>query len=103
MALVFDDVFGHRLVLEAARRAHIVTDHPEVRPYVSRLAEVFGSPEWVKRSRRDRSVYLYYRFYPDMLGGKYLLAVARIGVHPEVLTCYITDAIKHGELLWPKP
>ena len=101
MATVFIDVFGHRLRLDSSHRKHIVADHPEMQPYVSRLAEVFRSPEWVKRSRRDPHVSLYYRFYADVLGGKYLLGIAKISARSVVLTYYVTDTIKHGELLWP--
>lgn len=99
---VFEDVFGHNLSLDDRHRRHIITQHPEIRPYLNRLAEVFRSPEWVKRSRYDMSVLLYYRFYEDIFDGKYLLAVGRIRPKPMVLTCYITDILKQGVLLWPK-
>ena len=102
MATAFEDVFGHRLYLDGDRREHILAEHPEVRPYLKRLAEVFRFPEWVKRSRRNSQVHLYYRFYPDILNGKYLLGIAMIAPRSLVLTCYITDSIKQGELLWPK-
>ena len=102
MVTVFEDVFGHRFHLDAEHRRHILADHPEVGPYLSRLSEVFKHPEWVKRSRRDPHVYLYYRFYADIFDGKYLLGVARIGSRSTVLTCYVTDTVKHGELLWPR-
>lgn len=102
MPTVFEDVFGHRLHLDAAHRRHIITEHPEIRPYLARLSEIFRAPEWVKRSRRDPAVNLYYRFYPDIAGGKYLLGIARIGPPSMVLTCYVTDTIKQGDLLWPR-
>ena len=98
---IFDDVFGNRLHLDPAHRAHILAAHPEIRPYLGRLADVFKAPEWVKRSRRDPSIYLYYRFYADAVDGKYLLGVAKITSRSVVLTCYVTDTIKQGDLLWP--
>ncbi|HBH96246.1 MAG TPA: hypothetical protein DDX89_00425 [Candidatus Omnitrophica bacterium] len=101
MVMVFEDVFGHRLHLDEDRRRHILTEYPEVRPYLNRLGEVFRAPEWVKQSRRDPHARLYYRFYADVLGGKYLLGIAKISVRSVVLTFYVTDSIKHGELLWP--
>ena len=101
MATVYEDVFGHRLSLDAVHRAHIQTEHPEIRPYFKRLGEVLVAPEWVKRSRHDQAVYLYYRFYPDILGGKYLLVVGKIAPG-KILTFYVTDTIKQGELLWPR-
>ena len=99
--LVLEDVFGHRLRLTAKQRRHILAAHPELKPYLTRFAEVVKAPEWVKRSRRDPRVYLYYRFYPDLFDGKYILVVARIGHEGQLLTCYVTDTIKPGELLWP--
>ncbi len=103
MTTAFEDVFGHRLRLDAAHRQHLLVEHPEVRPYLGRVSEVVRAPEWVKRSRRDPTVYLYYRFYADILGGKYLLVVAKVGPRPAILTCYVTDTVKHGEILWPTP
>ena len=50
------NVNGQRLHLDAEHRKHILTEHPEVRPYLKRLGEVFRSPDWVKRSRRDPNV-----------------------------------------------
>ena len=102
MATVLVDVFGHRLHFDSDHRRHILSEHPEVRPYLSRLAEVFRSPDWVKRSRRRPQVYLYYRFYDDVFDGKYLLGVAALGQRPMVLTYYVTDSVKQGELLWPR-
>lgn len=100
--MVFEDVFGHRLHLDSAHQAHLLAEHPEIRPYVDRLETVFSQPEWVKRSQYNFHVYLYYRFYPDVLGGKYLLGVANISPPATVLTAYVTDTIKQGALVWPK-
>jgi len=103
MVAVYEDVFGRHLRLDVEHRRHILSQHPEVRPYLHRIGDVFRSPEWVKRSRRDAHVHLYYRFYADLFGGKYLLAVAKMVPRPHVLTCYVTDTVKQGELLWPRP
>ncbi len=102
MSAVFRDIFGARLLLTPACQRHILSEHPEMKPYLARLEEVFRAPIAVKHSRRDPQVYLYYRYDPDILGGKYLLGVARIGRHAEVLTAYVTDIMKKGVLVWPK-
>ena len=103
MVTVIEDVFGHHLQLDTEHRHHILTEHPETRPCLKRLGEVFRSPDWVKRSRRDPNVLLYYRFYADVFDGKYLLGIAKIAPRSLILTCYVTDTIKQGELLWPAP
>ena len=102
MTAVFQDVFGHRLHLPRARRQHILREHPEISVYLKRLPAVFAAPNVVKRSRRDAHVYLYYRYEPELWGGKYLLGVAKIGRDSVVLTAYVTDRIKQGDMLWPK-
>ena len=103
MRAVLRDVFGHRLHLTSERRQHILHEHPELAPYLRRLDEVFAAPDIVKQSRRDPQVYLYYRYEPDVLGGKYLLGVAGIGQRSFVLTAYVTDTVKEGKQLWPRP
>ena len=103
MVTVVEDVFGHHLHLDSEHQRHILAEHPEVRPYLKRLGEVFRGPDWVKRSRRDPQILLYYRFYADVFDGKYLLGIAKIAPRSLILTCYVTDTIKQGELLWPAP
>ena len=46
--------------------------------------------------------FLYYRYYKSILKGKYLIVVARTKNNPILLTCYITDRIKQGDLIWGK-
>ena len=70
--------------------------------YLKRLLAVFAAPNVVKRSRRDAQVYLYYRYEPEIWGGKYMLGVAKMGRPAgSILTADITDRIKSGDHLWP--
>ncbi len=39
--------------------------------------KVLSKPDYVKRSTRDKTVILYYKFYDDIFDGKYLLAVTK--------------------------
>lgn len=98
----FVDVLGHRIFLTPERWQHIVSEHPEIREFYGRLAEVLNSPDVIKYSRRDRNVLLYYRYYNDIFEGKYLLVVAKIQRRSFVLTCYITDRIREGRVLWKR-
>lgn len=54
------------------------------------------------RNSRDKDTFLYYQYYNDIYKGKYLLVVAKIKDKPILLTCYITDRIKEGEIIWKK-
>jgi len=98
--IVCRDVFGNNIRLTSERWNHIVEEHPEVRSYQHCLDEILKEPDSVKRSKKDRNVLLYYRYYPKMLGGKYLLAVAKITFRSFLITFYITDQIKGGEFIW---
>lgn len=71
----------------------------------SALADAIASPEVVVRSNTDDTVLLYYRQETTHEFGEKLLCVV-IKHLPEnsfVITAYLTDKIKTGELLWKKP
>ncbi len=102
MELNLKDKFNNKIKLTDNQWNHIVKEHPEVEPYKNRLSEVLGKPDLVKRSKRNRDTFLYYRYYKDIYRGKYLLAVAEIKEKSMILTCYITDRIKEGGAIWRK-
>lgn len=56
----------------------------------------------VARSRNDEEVRLYYRFYPETRGdGKFLCVVVKFREEDAfIITAYLTDKIKEGEVLW---
>ncbi len=98
----YRDAFGGIIELTEERWKHITKEHPEVRPYRSQIQEVLERPDYVKRSKRDSTVLLYYRFYEGSFNGKYLLVVVKKEKRPFVLTYYITDVIKRGETVWQR-
>ena len=69
------------------------------------LEETLRIPELVIRSGSDPATALHYRYYlRTLVGGKWLCVVVKYGVvEPFVLTAYLTDKPKKGELLWRKP
>ena len=97
----FKDRFNNPIKLQDTHWTHIIKEHPEIEPYKNRLSDVLSKPDLVKRSKRDKDTFLYYRYYEDMYGGKYLLVVARIK-DKLLLTCYTTDRIKECDLIWKK-
>lgn len=100
--MLITDIFNITVELTDERLAHIIREHPEVESYKEKIREVLLSPDYVKKSKRDADVLLYYKFYGDIFDGKYLLVAAKKGLRSFVLTCYITDMIKKGETLWEK-
>ena len=96
------DKFGNSIKLPDKRWKHIVSQHPEIEPYKDKLPDVLKNPNIVKRSKKSTDTFLYYRYYKNIYNGKYLLVVARTKDTPLLLTYYITDRIKKGELIWKK-
>ncbi len=96
------DYRGNQIELTDERWQHIITEHPEVRRFKNRLSEMLSQPDLVKCSKRDKDVLLYYRYYSDIFGGKYLLAVVKINKRPFLLTYYVTDRIKEGDVIWQR-
>ena len=95
------DCFGNEIQLTDERLEHIRL-HPEMENMISEIAVTLKFPKYIKRSRSDDDVNLFYRFYNDtMVGGKWLCVVVKMdGLF--VITAYLTDKIKQGEDLWPR-
>jgi hypothetical protein len=68
------------------------------------IVETLLSPQKVIQSLSDPEAHLYYRFYfGTRVGDKYLCVVVKIkGDDIFVLTAYLTDTVKKGEVIWPR-
>lgn len=68
------------------------------------IAETLLSPQMVIQSLSDPEAHLYYRFYVGTrVGEKYLCVVVKIKEEDAfVLTAYLTDTIKKGDVIWQK-
>ncbi|HID26933.1 MAG TPA: DUF4258 domain-containing protein [Methanosarcinales archaeon] len=62
--------------------------------------ETLRNPDMVVRERIDPSVYLYYRHYRD----KYFICVVAKPLNGDgyIITAYLTDHIKRGEVVYGK-
>lgn len=96
------DCFGHQVRLTDERLQHIL-DHPEMREMSSEIERVLRNPQWVRLSRSDTTVRLFYEFYVQtIVGGKWLCVVVKyLPDDAFVITAYLTDKPKNGEILWP--
>jgi hypothetical protein len=79
-----------------------ILEHPEMRGMEREIGETLARPEHIVKSRSDSEANLYYRFYPQTpVGEKYLcVVVKRKRADAFVLTAYLTDTVKKGEILW---
>ena len=56
----------------------------------------------MRRSVYDPSVLIYYRYFKDVLGGKYIAVVVKVNNKGFILTSYVTDRVKRGDEVWRK-
>jgi len=98
------DYFGCDVRLTDERLIHIL-QHPEMLGFEVAIAAVLESPQEVLLSRSDPSVRLFYRHYDQTpVGAKWLCVVVKyLAADAFVVTAYLTDKPKAGEILWPKP
>jgi hypothetical protein len=96
------DRWGLAVRLTDERLAHVL-DHPEMVEMEPAIVRTLEEPESVVRSASDEQVRLYYHFYRDTaVGEKFVCVVVKVLEEDAfVITAYLTDKIKQGELVWP--
>ena len=99
---ILEDCFGRKVRLTDERLAHIL-EHPEMRELAAEVERVLRRPLFVRCSRTDDAVRLFYEFYAEMIvGGKWLCVVVKYAESDAfVVTAYLTDKPKAGETVWP--
>lgn len=86
------------------RLAHIL-QRPELHGMREEIARTLRAPTEVRLSRSDAAVRLFYEFYSrTRVGDKWLCVVVKYDAGEAfVITAYLTDKVKAGERLWPRP
>ncbi len=97
----FVDQFNRKIKLTNERWKHITDTHPELKELLKELSGTLEDPELIKSSIYDDDVILFYRFYEHIYEGKYICVVVKL-CEEIVITSYITDRIKRGEVVWIK-
>ena len=92
---------GFRVRVTHAYWKLIVTiKHPVMAGCEKGVKATLQSPDEIRQSRSDSNVFLFYK--PER-PGRWVCAVAkRLNGQGFLITTYPTDAIKEGEILWPK-
>ena len=98
---ILHDYRGMPVRLTDERLAHIL-GHPEMSEMEPAIAETLQDPGSVIRSRSDEQARPYYRFYPETaVGEKFMCVVVKVRQEDAfVLTAYLTDKLKRGEIIW---
>ena len=82
----------------------IVAEHPEMHEAMRIIQETLSGPSFVAMSRSNPDAMLYYRWYTRTpVGDKFACVVVKgLSSDPFVLTSYLTDRVKEGDIVWPK-
>ena len=95
------DCFNRKFGLSDERWNHIIDAHPEIKELRRELEGALIEPELIKRSVYNENVVLFYRHYKHIYEGKYMCVVVRLD-EKSIVTAYITDRIKSGDIIWKK-
>ena len=100
---VVRDCFDRPVRITDERLAHIL-EHEEMAGMEGELEPVLQDPTEVRVSRSDDNVRLFYEFYArTQMGGKWLCIVVKYLPNDAfVITAYLTDTVKAGEIVWPR-
>ena len=100
---VIRDCFGQLVRLTDERREHIL-EHAEMAGMDGELERVLQSPTEVRLSRTDENARLFYEFYGQTsVGGKWLCVVVKyLPDDAFVITAYLTETLKAGDIVWQR-
>lgn len=96
--LIYKSILGKEFVLTSERKDHIVNFHPDLKPYFSKLKQVFLEPGEIRMSQSDPAVLLFYRYFAKIKEGKYIVGVVKTSGRSFVLTAYFSNRILSGEI-----
>lgn len=73
--------------------------HPEIEGKEAEVKQCLSNPVEIRKRSEDNDVYLYYHPYE-----KYFICVVVRHLNGEgfIITAYITDKIKEGEIVWKR-
>ncbi len=94
---LFHTIIGE-IELTTERKSHIILKHPEVKLHIKKISQVLSSPDTIRRSKVDTEALLFYKYFDKIKGGKYINVTVKQGERNFVLTAYITDRIRAGEV-----
>ncbi len=100
---VIVDCFSRSVRLTDERLAHVL-QHREMTGMAQEIERVLQAPTEVRISRSDGAVRLFYEFYArTMVGRKWLCVVVKYTPDDAfMVTAYLTDQLKAGEIIWAK-
>lgn len=94
---IFLTIIGE-VELTAERKSHIILKHPEIKPHIKKISQLLSSPDTIRKSKFDPDALLFYKYFDKIKDGKYINVTVKRGERNFILTAYITDRIRAGEV-----
>ena len=92
-------VLGKKISFSKERYIHITIRHPELEGKGQEIIKTLTNADFVQESVYDKNVLLYYKLF----GKDYLVvAVKLLNNHGFIITAYMANVIKKGEIIWKK-
>ena len=93
-------VIGKKIKFPKERYLHIIFRHPELEAKENDVISTLKTADFVRESVYDKNVLLYYKIINK---DEYLVVVVKIlNGDGFILTAYISNIIKKGEVIWKK-
>ena len=95
--MTYKSILGKDFVPTLERKKHIILYHPDIKPYFSKLKDVFLKPDEIRISKSDARVLLFYRYFANILGGKFIVVTVKVNERSFILTSYLSNRMLSGE------
>ena len=76
--------------------------HPIIKIYEKEVKETLEEPDEIRRSKIDEKVLLYYRQYKSLENRYICVLIKRLNSKGFIVTAYLADKIKRGDVIWQK-
>ena len=94
--MIYNSCINRKIHLTLERKNHIFNFHPDFKPYFSKIEEILISSDVIRQTKEDKNVLIFYKYYQNILDGKYIAVVVKINQRNFILTAYLTKKIKTG-------
>lgn len=86
----YKSILGKAIELTDERKEHILLYHPDLKPYFSKVKNVLLKPGEIRISKSDISVLLLYKYFVNIIKGKYIAVTVKTNARWFILTAYLT-------------
>lgn len=73
--------------------------HPIIKKYEKEVKETLENPDEIRKSKKDPSVFLYYKKYKAWF---VCVLVRHLNNEGYIITAYVADKIKKGDIIWQR-